>query len=338
VLLYCDSFDHYSHAQMARKWTTVNGGEFVAARTGYGFKFGEASAFKTLNAEYSTLVMGFAFKPDSFGNWPIRFTNAINGVMFNVEHVGDGRLRFTFAASGGNGTSPPSTYVLNAGRWYYLEAKAEITAVSPPHVLASLRINGAEILAWDYTHGASVALKFATFMSTGPPGLPALTIDDLYVTDGEFLGDIKIGVLYPNAAGDSAAWTSTPAGANWQQVEEHPADDDTSYVSAGSVGLKDLYNLDDIDPAFTGSIKGVQALWLVKKSDEGEGAVKGVWKSGVTEIVQAAGHNYLAPNGFYPSATSYLYDIQTERNSLFTATAWTKAELNALQLGITRTL
>ena len=487
AMLFCDSFDHYLHAQMSRKWNVPHGGTFVAGRTGTALRFGAAEGWgvKTFNAEYSTLTMGIAHKTTAYANAPIRFVNAINSVQFDLAHVGDGRFRFTFGASGGSGSSSPSTWVMNLNQWYYLEVQAEITTASPPHVIASARVNGAEILAWDYTHGSSIAMNFNGVTMVPPGGGTTGDFDDLYVTDGEFLGDVKIGVLYPNAAGDSSAWTSsvvsgssydkpggkgnregmitittsasllsgaatslingnytdftyivnganagrwltfdfvTPiaidevtlfrefavdygtwqwygsnngstwtalgpaqtswtsaanavnslggnttsyryykfegvsgsllqtynrefefriyqSGDNWEQVNEHPAvDDDATYVSAATVGLKDLYNLDDIDPAFTGTIKGVQALWAVKKSDEGDGAIKGVWKSGATEIVQAAGHNFLAPDGFYPSAADYIYDIQTERKSLFTAADWTKAEISALQLGITRTL
>jgi hypothetical protein len=389
----------------------------------------------------------------------------------------------------GSASSPLSTWVMNVNQWYYLEMQAAITTGL---LTVSARVNGVEILAWTWAHGNWTGKKFAAISNIPPGGGSTAVFDDLYVTDDEYLGDVRIGVLYPNAPGDATAWTPStpgggsgtsytnpggsgnrtsiitvtasastldgsgsnfvngayesvtfitngaaagrwvkfdfgsakvideiklyrefafeygtwqwygsnddsawtavgpaqtawtaaanavnslagnttgyryykfegvsgtvtgtynkefefkigtpapPAGDNWEQVDEHPTvDDDTTYVSAASTGLKDLYNLDDIDPAFVGTIKGVQALWAVKKSDEGEAAVKGNWKSSGTEIVQAAGHNFLPPNGFYPSATSYLYNIQTERKSLFTAADWTKTEINALQLGITRTV
>jgi len=338
--LFLDSFDHYSTTQVGRKWTT-GGGAIVAARTGNGLRGGATSLpAKTLNAEYPKLTMGVAYNTEAFANHIMQFSNVTDNVSAGLAHVGDGRLRLTFASNGvGNIFGTPSTWVMSALAWYYFEMQFEITVASPPHALASARVNGVEILTWDATlTGAPAAMDFNRINLMGPGGGNNATFDDMYLTDTEYLGDVRIGVLYPNAAGDSAAWTPTGAATNWQATDEHPADDDTSYVSAATVGLKDLYNMDDIDPAFTGAIKGVQALWLVKKSDEGAGAVKGVWKSGATEITQASGHNYLAPNGFHPSAVDYLYNIQTERNSLFTATPWTPSEINSLMLGITRTL
>ena len=341
ALIYLDSFDHYSTTQMARKWTTAGGNIVSGGRTGNCLE--GASVFlpaKTLNSQYAAMTMGMAYRTELFSNHLMQFKNVVNNVTAGIMHVGDGRLKMTWASDGvGTIESPPTVWVMHVLEWYYVEMSFEVTAASPPHALVSARVNGVEVLAWDATLTSGPAgMAFNQIQLIGPGGGSVARYDDLYVTDGEFLGDTRIGVLYPNAAGDSAAWTPAPAGNNWQRVEEHPADDDTSYVSAGSTGLKDLYNMDDIDPAFSGSIKGVQALWLVKKSDEGEGAVKGVWKSGGTEITQASGHNYLAPYGFHPSAADYLYDIQTERKSLFTASDWTAAEINGLQQGITRTL
>ena len=341
-ILFLDSFDHYSASQILRKWTAIyfggGPGTIVAGRTGNGYRAGALDfPYKTLNAEYPKLTGGLAYKTESFANEIVNFTNVTNSVNFQLRHVGDGRLKLTFSGSGGGGESSPSVFTMSLNTWYFFEVQAEITAASPPHVIATARVNGAEILTWDYTHATSVSMKFATVGLQGPGAGLQATVDDFYCTDDEYLGDIRIGVLYPNAAGDSAGWTPNAAGANWEKVKEHPPDDDTTYVSAAGIGLKDLYNLDDISGS-TGVIKGAQALWLTKKSDEGEAAVKGVWKSGGTEVTQASGINYLAPSGYHPSAASYLYNIQPARQSLFTAADWTAAEINALQLGITRTL
>lgn len=339
-LLFIDSFDHYSAPQMSRKWTTQTTASIVPGRTGNGMQAGALNfPSKTLNAEYTTMTMGVAYKTQGFANSIISLLNTVNNLDLRLEHVGDGRLRFHFGFNATGATGPPSIFVMSTERWYYFETQATVDGGPPAHIVATARVNGVEILNWDYTHGSGQpGLKFNRILTEGPGGGFNCIIDDLYVTDTEFLGDIRIGVLYPNNVGDSSAWTPNGAGANYTKVMEHPADDNVTYVAAASTGLKDLYNLDDIDPAFVGVIKGVQALWCVVKSDEGDAAVKGLWKSSGTEIVQASGHNFLPPNGYYPSATSYLYNIQTERKSLFTAADWTKTEINGLQLGITRTV
>ena len=347
ALLFLDSFDHYSTSQAHRKWTTGTPNAINSAngRTGNGANIGTfGNISKTLGQEYLTMACGMAYKTQGYGQDPIAFASDI-GLSASFGTNGDGRYFFECAA----GSTAPSTFVLNIGEWYYIElyVTVTITTIDANHFTAAydglIRVNENTIASGSFSHtvtysGSTTGRGFSQLHLTGSGGSSNSSVDDLYLTDGELLGDVKIGVLYPNAAGDSAGWTPNAAGANYTKVMEHSADDDTTYNSAGTTGLKDLYNLDNIDPAFTGTIKGVQALWCVKKSDEGSASVKGVWKSGSTEITQSSGLNYVAPNGYPPSATDYLYSIEPERKSLFTMADWTMAEIDALQLGITRTV
>ena len=331
MLLYLDSFDHYSAAQGTRKWTTFGASSLVTGRTGNcALMGGAASMTKTLGAEYSTLTAGVAHKANGFANSIFQFLNAnLTQLKCYLWHVGDGRLYFQIELPGFfSGNSSPSTFVMSAGQWYYFECQMALSFSAPALTLdATCRVNGAEILSYSLTDSAASAASFATIGLGSPGGVPSAYYDDFYCTEDEFLGDIRIGVLYPNAAGDSTVWTPNGAGANWEKVKEHPADDDTTYVSTPTLGALDLYNIDDIDPAFTGDIKGAQALWLAKKSDEGAGSIKGQWKSGSTTI---------EGEEFFVSAASYLYSIQAERKSLFTAADWSHAEIDGLQLGIKR--
>ena len=293
---------------------------------------------KVFNESYATMTAGMAYKTPAFANDLMQLMGP--NATVSLGHDGSGRLRISVSwTSVGTAVSPSSTFVMSADIWYYFELQTNITSGASPHVVSSARVNGAEIIAWDYPVSTGLLdQKLDRIHIVGPGGGYNARYDDLYVTDNEFLGDIKVGVLYPNAVGDSSGWTPNGAGANYTKVMEHPADDDVTYAAASAVGMKDLYHLDDIDPSFAGSIKGVQALWMIKKSDEGEAAAKGVWKSGGTEVVQTEGHNFLPPGGFHPSVEAYQYSIQAARHSLFTLSNWTKAELDALQLGVIRTV
>ena len=200
------------------------------------------------------------------------------------------------------------------------------------------RVNEASILTASFSEVVNRPYPgprgFSSLALQGPGGGTNAHIDDFYLTDGEFLGDVRVGVLYPNDVGDSSAWTPTAA-PNWANVDEHTPDDDATVNSATSIGQKDLYKLDDLPGGFTYTLMGAQALWLVKKSDAGSAAVKGVWKSGGVEIDQDKGHNFQA-DGYHPSYLSYMYAMQPERKSIFTSADWAVGEINALQLGIKR--
>jgi hypothetical protein len=336
TLLFLDSFDHYSSEQRTRKWTIWEFGVIKAGRNGNGGGVsGISQAIKTFGPEYTQLTMGVAYKTASLGNEILRFQNVRNSIGAEVRHVSDGRLQFQWQAKGSTFTEEPSTFVMTTNRWYYVEMQVTVSDDGEDVSFSgTARVNEDEILSdahtFDFLTPLPFSANFATVRLGGPGGGFSATVDDLYVTDDEYLGDIAIAVLYPDGLGDNEEWTpSNPGDDNWEHCEETPADDDTTYVTADAVDELDFYNIDDVGP-FVGTIKGAQALWCVKKSDMGTGAVKGQWKSGVTVSEQ--------PNAFYPSALEYLYARQAERKSLFTAADWTPAEVDAIQQGLKRTL
>src|SRR4051812_28556717 len=99
TLFFIDSFDHYSTAQLLRKWTTGTG-NIVAGRTGNGLQISGVGPMKTLNSvEQVTLTAGWAYKTTNFSNYIISFLNVINGIRVQLDHVGDGRFRFRYFAA-----------------------------------------------------------------------------------------------------------------------------------------------------------------------------------------------------------------------------------------------
>ena len=359
-LLFLDSFDHYNTSQMGRKWTGGLLGVTIVSdgRTGQGMDggpSGSASApFRTLPNEYPTVAGGTAYRMRvgaSFVNSPIGFGNALTGLIVYLQHVGDGRFMIGFhvneylswTAGGGNvlsGTEfygPPSTVSITTNMWYYLELQVTAslgTADGTGHATLTLSanayLNGSASAICTATQSGPVLFANYTGHATfsylrlyGTSGGIASTFDDVYATDGEVLGDVKIAVLYPNAGGDSTAWTPSGAGANYSMVNEHIADDDTTFVSAAAGGTLDLYNLDDIT-GFTGTIVGAQSCICAKKSDSGGATIASELKSaGTTQ----GGVPWSPSNG------NYIYDLDAHRTSPFTLSNWTVAEINALQLG-----
>lgn len=320
ALIFCDSFDHYANITlMQRKWTQVpGGGAIVAGRNGNGFQGGATSSPSlTFGPTFTKLCCGTAYNTQSFSNWISVFNDIVSGGLVGLHHVGDGRV---FVASNFGNQSPFSTFTMLQNQWYYFEL--QVTS-SPPNVLYEVRANGGTILSGSFLGGA---LNFNQLLMILPGGGLTAIIDDLYVTDGEFLGDVNIACLYPNAAGDNSAWTPFVAGANYLQVKEHSPDDFTTYNSSSAINQQDLYNLDNIT-GFFGTIKGAQALWCVARSAAGVGSVKGALKSGTTTIFDSE---------YFPSDVSWLYERAPYRTSPFTTLDWTVPEINALQQGIKR--
>jgi hypothetical protein len=343
ALLFCDSFEHYSGAQMARKWTnslptfgSIGGG----ARTGSQcLSVDGIGAQKTVvggsgvSGCYPTITCGCAYQTQSFGNAVITFNYVIPGFgntsQVALQHNGDGRLynnpnNHTTPAIG-----PLSSFVMLTNTWYYFEYKVSI---SGSVMTCEARVNEAVILSDSFTlTGSPTAPGWTSFTVGGPGGGNHCLIDDVYVTDGEYLGDVRVYPLYPRADGDLSQWVPTSVGAHYLMVKEHPADDSTTIVSCSSanVGNVDEYYLDTL-AGFSGTIKGAQACWLVEKSDAGDAVAQGTYR-------QNTGGTVVNGPSFHPSFTAWIYLLDPQRKSVFTAADWTPSEINAMQLGIKRT-
>jgi hypothetical protein len=88
-------------------------------------------------------------------------------------------------------------------------------------------------------------------------------IDDVVYGTGDWPGDIRFDALVPN--GDSSVqWTPSTGSDNYALVDERPPST-ADYVSAGSPGLEDLYDLAD----WSGTAKTPQFVmaWAYAKKD-----------------------------------------------------------------------
>ena len=130
-------------------------------------------------------------------------------------------------------------------------------------------------------------------------------------------------ILRPNAAGDSTEFTVTGATYNWQAVDEATPDDDVTYVGYALYSKKDLYNIQDSGIDDGDTINKVTLYARVKKPTSTY--YKGYYglKSGATE-------DWGTEITFTASYVDYSREYTTDPN---TGSAWTKAALNALQIG-----
>src|ERR1035437_3038911 len=321
-LPFLDSFDHYLTADSAQKWGTgVNIGAGTGRRGTAGAVVEATGISKTVNGEYGTLYVGGAFKNP--GNSPFRLTNALSGIRLEMHCVGDGR----FVVAGSDPTDPswfpvwPFTGVtppILADRWYYLEMKA---AVTPASYSVVFRINEEVVLT--ETHALVGTLHshaaWATFNIQGRGAGLVTNVDDVYVDDAAFFGDVNIDVIRPDGPVTSI-WHPSPAGGNWQNVNDTTPDGDTSVVSSTTVGDLDLYSMEDITPGLT--VKAIQGIASVKKDTAGLAALK---------LQYGSGGGALFSDEFFPSEAAYIM-LRDGRKDIVTA-----ADINALVFGQIRT-
>jgi hypothetical protein len=320
-LIFCDSFDHYTNSQGMRKWVQWEDGfnniTNQSPRTGPNYVGINSQLSQTIPDIGPTITMGCATK----GGPDMHVRSERLGLYVTVRQNGSFEF-YHFYPVDRRYVSPAAAFVYSDQMWYYHEVQVTVTGGDSAHIVATLRVNEKVVLAWDITSLFPTKTPVAGWDQFSCSG------DDMYVTDVEFLGDIRVLRLYPNAVGDSSQWTPNGAGDNWTKVDETVPNDTTDYITADSVGLVDLYNMQPATP-MPGEIKGVQGLLCVTNADSGMSSVKPQWKSGGAVVE--------GPE-FDPTFGSWLYAVHPERKSLFTLADWTAAELDALQFGIKRTV
>jgi len=263
-----------------------------------------------------------------FGNPDATISNSSNNQVTIVAEP-DGSLKahrsYPGVANGALlGTSPAGTITFGINASYYIEARVVIGSSGSVVV----RVNEAIVINVTNVDTQVNSVPDISFISLGNPQSTDKTrYDDMYIATGENTGDdwigfkgiLKIKGLLATGAGALTQWTpSVPSGVNYQNVDE-PTPNPTDYNDATTVGLIDLYEIEDVsfDPL------AIQVDLYMKKLDAGPSSVGHVLRTGGANFISSESQT-LSPD------FKYYRKVYTTVPS---GGAWTMASFNAIQAG-----
>lgn len=338
ALRFIDSFDHYNTSQINRKWSDVSGNTSISSsnpRTGAShLRLLFSSAVTKTFDDRATWIVGFALNKEIGG-----MTNSVilqfrdsNTTQCSLRLNGDLKLEVLRGAFT-SVTDGISSLSLSAGIYYYIEMKVTI-ANSIGAGTCEVRVNGATwiTVATGQDLQSSANATAGAIRWTGLGVVVDLDIDDLYICDdsgsinNDFLGDQKIEVLLPDGNGTTSDFTGHDANQidNYLNVDENPADDDTSWNENNTVGEIDLYTFGNISGT-PSAIQGVQVNQVVKKDDAGSRTIRAVARPTSTNF-------FGDPKS--PSTGSYTDETHIWEQNPQTDLDWTQSNLDATQFGI----
>jgi len=287
----------------------------------YRFTSGSQVAYKTLQTSLSEFYFRIGIRPEAAGasRFPAWFAGAteIGSIRSNAStYLLETYFGTTLVATG--------SIPMSINNYYLIDGYVKI-ADSPDGVF-QMKIDG--ILDIDFS-GDTKPDTNTTINRLGLTTGAAFAFDDFALNstlggiDDSWIGDGKIKILTPNAAGDVTGLIPS-AGNNYECVDDFPNDGDTTYVGDTVVDEYDLYNLTPCGLANVDILR----VWAEARARD-VNAVGGLCKLGVkteaTEYWSAGDLNLL---------TSYIPIVGTHHIvNPNTSLAWTVEQLDALQAG-----
>lgn len=229
-----------------------------------------ASYTKALDTDYSTLIVGFAFKITTL---PVMEKSIIRFRFGTYDQTvlrlrSNGKLKVT--RDNGGATIGETVLSLNIGIWYYIEFKTIFSAL--PTGSVTIRVDGSDWLNVinTITVGASgnvTANKIRIGDSNTSPW--QICVDDLYVDSTTFNGPyVRICTQRPIADGTISDWNSTKYNKT-EAVNEEEMNGDTSYISTAlSLDQQDfIITPSPNNPTWLSGegIQAVQVTGIIKK-------------------------------------------------------------------------
>jgi hypothetical protein len=332
ALRFCDSADHYVTANIGTKWSGYGATTIVSGgRSGTCLQTGDDSHyFNKILTSQTTWFVGFAFKFSESAPTTNSILTFYDGATVHTQLHIDSTQHMYFSRNG-TAIGSTGTSVLSINTWYYLEAKVKIGDASGDGNAGeiSLRINGIENINntnVDTRNGGNASADKIQF--NGING-QTCNFDDIYVCDSTgsspnntFLGDVRIEVIYPTAAGDTTSWTPS-AGSNYDCVNDATPNSDTDYVSSSTADQIDTYTMGDMVTG-TGVIYGVQCLLFARKDDAGSRSIAPVLRPASTDYVGTT----------VSIADTYTYVMQINELNPEDSAAWEIADINGLKYGV----
>lgn len=345
ALLFVDSFDHYSTAQLAAKGWTVAGGTVTvagaAARTGVaGLLFvGTTPSVKrgiAVADEHATLIVGHSVVIASLSSATnicafLSDSGATTHVTIEVTATGAIQARRGTAAGTILGTG--SAGAVAAGASVFVES---LVTLSDTVGVVTVRVNGVAALsvtAADTKNAGTKTVLDSVLLgrSSTNTGAGDTSIDDFYLCNAAgsapsntFLGDVRVRALLPTGNGNSSQLLGSDADStdNYLLVDEVPADT-ADYVGSATDDQKDTYQMANL-VELTGTVFGVQGVAQVLKTDAGARSAALVTRSGGSDFDSAD----------LAVGTSATFVSAVREADPATAAAWTIAGVNAAEAGV----
>ena len=331
AFLFCEGFETINSSTYVGRWDS--GGGNVTRSTG---RFAQYSGLlqsggaltKTLATNYTTLIVGFAFKQDSY--WTSNpLLTLYDGTTAHVYLYTDASGHLVVKRGDGT-TLDTSVLALPVNAWRYIELKVTINNSSGVAVLQVDNTNWLNLTSQDTQNGGSAQINKIRIMATG---FNQCYFDDLYIYDtsgsvnNDFAGDSRIETVWPSGAGDTTQMSAS-TGSNYACVDEDLHDSDSTYVYEPTAGDLDLYHFTNF--ATTGTIRGVQVTAVMRKDDAG--TVEACIVNKVSSTVRDESDGMAT----MPLNSDYTFHPQVIENDPDTSAAWTFSALNGAQFGVKR--
>lgn len=328
ALVFMDGFDANDFS--TKGYVSITGSQGVSSTTRYN--------------------SGLALKlgTDSFGNWGSanrKFT-AVNQIFMGLAVYNLTPGKAIINLFGDNGTTQHLSLQTNANSqlivvcgsttiatssspynwaiWHYVEISATISSTAGT---VAVRVDGAMALSYTGNTKNGGTNNSIDMMEFGINNGNNALFDDMYVLDGtgttnnNFLGEITIQALFPTAAGSTTQLSPTGTANNWDNVNDIPPNTNT-YNAGSTTGYRDTYGMGDL-PSTAVNVLAMQTTTMMKKLDAGTGMMK-------PALVAGASLYYGATQALSGSVVSYFDKFETNPA---TGSAWTQADINALELG-----
>jgi len=309
-----------------------------------GLQHGNASNSigKYLGANYSTLIVGFAFCWNSSNQGVILAfqdaSSAAGNNQINLRTNGS-RVLEVYRNSTLLGTASMASPAV--GSYHYIEIKVVFHGSTGA---VTLKLDGSTVLTLTGQNTISTANAYANRIYLGNGNVGGGTAaghfyDDVYVCDtvdqstlqtgspanNDFLGDVRVQNLTPSGDGNYSQWVGSDGNStnNSLLVDETPSNDDTDYVASGTTGDRDTYAFSNLTPT-SGTVYGVQIFAEARKDDAGTRTLYLTARSGSTDQDSAAA-----------TALSASYTgVVDIRGAAPGATGWTVTNVNSAEFGI----
>lgn len=336
ALMLWDGFTHYGATIATPQkfgdtwWWTGN-----ATLVGSPARFAGAQSLQLANDLISATLnttntrsqryVGFAiYLPSTApGGLTVTFRDGSGNTLCSFQFNADGSILAQDHAGATIGSAPARSFLPD--QWFWIDLGVLMATAGELIV----RVLGNTVIdAPGNTQGSGAAYWTTAQFTTSSSGAGYMT--DLVVNDdttgpgtfgcNSFMGDCRVITAFPTG-NDTVAWTPL-SGANWQNVSETAFDGDTSYNSAASAALADLFTLPASVPA-SSAVYGVQVTGGYRKDDAGTRTVQNQIKSG----------GMIYGGATLSIAEAYLYYADRWILDPHTGSSWTVANANAVEAG-----